>query len=591
MRDTEAASETTARMRVRARSVMSGLLLGGLIGACAAIAFAPPRGARFEARQPWVVTVPAAQDWPRAPRAGERVRLERDLDGATLVVTAADAAGARSLARAFAGWQSPSERALHDALARLRLEWRSELPAESPPRRTPAAECASILFARAIWGRTLADRLPIPPPAVPPEDATPPEAVLAAWNEVREAASATDPKRLKAALHEAAAREITWFANRDLWPGELAAVRAERWRRWQDHRAEELEARAERLFVTQPLLQRRFAELAVHPHLVAFDEGISDPWEPFPSPDASSLRPLVRPIARVWLPPMQWGAALGAALALALTLLRAWGRSRALAAEVERLGPLMVDPSDPGPSLHVITGPTAAAVTRGALELAARRLAHGERVLLVDGSARLRLHERLGRDARWGLLECLAAEMPVLGLVQYAGHPGLYLLPHGNAERAVSWSRLGQKLEEVLPHFGRIVLALDPQAPAEVGDALLGSAMEGWWGQLDSGFTRALDQATARFGIIFHSLELEQMPEATLEALSARVAALRPAGPVPEPAPITAPAPVHRPEPTPPALEPIVLDCDLQVLERLRFLAWMRRLQADHRDEGLEATT
>src|SRR6185369_1010084 len=267
------------------------------------------------------------------------------------------------------------------------------------------------------------------------------------------------------------------------------------------------------------------------------------------------------------------------------------GRARALAAEAERLGPLVADPSEAGPSLHVITGPTAAAVTRGALELAARRLALGERVLLVDGSARIRLHERLGRDARWGLLECLAAEMPVLGLIQYAGHPGLYLLPHGNAERTVGWSRLGQKLEEVVPHFGRIVLALDPQAPAEMGDALLGAAMDGWWGQLDSGFSRALEQATARFGIAFHSLDLEQMPEATLEVLAARVAALRPAGPVPEPAPITAPVPAIRPEPVQPALEPIVLDCDLQVLERLRFLAWMRRLQADHRDPGLQATT
>jgi hypothetical protein len=591
MRDKEAASETTARIRVRARSVLSGLLLGGLIGACAAIATAPPKGARFEARQPWVVSAPAAQDWPRPPRAGERVRLEWDLGGATLVVTGADATGARSLARAFAGWQSPGERALHDALARLRLEWRGELPASSPPHRTRVAECASILFARAIWGRTLADRLPIPAPAVPPEDAVPPEAVLSAWNDVREAASDADPKQLLAALHDAATRETAWFANPELWPGELAPARAERWRRWQDHRAEELEARAERMLDTQSLLQRRFAELAVHPHLVAFDEGISDPWQPFPSPDPTALRPLVRPIARVWLPPIEWGAVLGAAFALGLTLLRAWRRARALAAEAERLGPLVPDASEAGPSLHVISGPTAAAVTRGALELAARRLALGERVLLVDGSARLRLHERLGRDARWGLLECLAAEMPVLGLVQYAGHPGLYVLPHGNADRAVGWSRLGQKLEEVVPHFGRIVLALDPQAPAEVGDALLGCAMEGWWGQLDAGFTRAMDQAMARFGIIFHSLDLEQMPEATLEALAARVGALRPAGPVPEPAPITAAVPVHRLEPQPPALEPIVLDCDLQVLERLRFLAWMRRLQADHRDQGLEATT
>jgi hypothetical protein len=181
--------------------------------------------------------------------------------------------------------------------------------------------------------------------------------------------------------------------------------------------------------------------------------------------------------------------------------------------------------------------------------------------------------------------------MPVLGLIQYAGHPGLYLLAHGNADRAVGWSRLGQKLEEAVPHFGRIVLVLDPQAPAELGDALIGSAMEGWWGQLDGALARAAEQATARFGIVFHSLDLERMPEPSLEAMAERVAALRPEGPVPEPAPITAPVAVHRPEPVQPALEPIVLDCDLQVLERLRFLAWMRRLQADARDPGLQATT
>jgi hypothetical protein len=578
-------------MRVRARSVVSGLVLGGLIGACVAIAFAPPRGARFEARQPWVVAAPSAQDWPRVPRTGERVRLEHALDGATLVVTGADAAGARALARAFAAWQSPTESALREASARVRLEWRGELPAESPPHRTPAAECASLLFARTIWGRTLADRLPIPAPAVPPEAAVVPEGVDAAWNEVNAAASATDPRRLLNALREATARETAWFGNRDLWQGEAAPVHAERWRRWQDQRAEELEGKAERMLADQGQLQRRFAELAVHPHLVEFDATVPDPWLPFASADPATLRPLVRPIPRVWLPTIEWGAGLGAAFALALTLLRARRRARALAEEVARLGPLLPDPSEAGPSLHVVTGPTAAAVTRGALELAARRLAFGERVLLVDGSARLRLHERLGRDARWGLLECLAAEMPVLGLIQYAGHPGLYLLAHGNADRAVGWSRLGQKLEEAVPHFGRIVLVLDPQAPAELGDALIGSAMEGWWGQLDGALARAAEQATARFGIVFHSLDLERMPEPSLEAMAERVAALRPEGPVPEPAPITAPVAVHRPEPVQPALEPIVLDCDLQVLERLRFLAWMRRLQADARDPGLQATT
>jgi len=363
------------------------------------------------------------------------------------------------------------------------------------------------------------------------------------------------------------------------------------WRRWQDAIAADLEGRATKILDGQSLLQRRFAELAAHPHMVSLDDELPDPWGVFASPDPSTLRPLVRPIARVWLPPILWGATIGAAFALTWTILRARRRARALAAEVALLGDQLPDASVVGPILHVVTAPTAAAVTRGALELAARRLAFGDRVLLVDGSARLRLHERLGRDARWGLLECMAAEMPVLGLVQYAGHPGLYLLAHGNADRAVGWSQLGQKLEEVVPHFGRIVLALDPQAPEELGDALHGSALEGWWGQLEDGFSRGLEQATARFGIVFHSLLLDDMPEATLEAMSARVVALRPEGPVPEPAPITAPVTTPRPEPLQPALEPIVLDCDLQVLERLRFLAWMRRLQADNRDQGLQVTT
>ena len=81
------------------------------------------------------------------------------------------------------------------------------------------------------------------------------------------------------------------------------------------------------------------------------------------------------------------------------------------------------------------------------------------------------------------------------------------------------------------------------------------------------------------------------MPEATLEAMSTRVLVLRPAGPATEPAPITAPvlAPVPAPRQAP--LEPIVLDCDLQVRQRLRFLAWMRRVQAEDQREGARVTS
>ena len=80
------------------------------------------------------------------------------------------------------------------------------------------------------------------------------------------------------------------------------------------------------------------------------------------------------------------------------------------------------------------------------------------------------------------------------------------------------------------------------------------------------------------------------MPEASLEVLLARVAALRPVVVVPEPAPLGRQAPVSRPAIPATPLEPIVLDCDLQVRQRLRFLAWTRRVQAEHRRAELQAT-
>ena len=284
------------------------------------------------------------------------------------------------------------------------------------------------------------------------------------------------------------------------------------------------------------------------------------------------------------------GAGAGALLATVVLLLASARAPRSRRASLFT-GEVGGAPTDPGPSLHVVCGVHRQAVTRAALELAAHRLAAGERVLLVDGSARLALHERLGRDARWGLLECLAADMPVLGLVQYAGHPGLYLLPHGDAERSVGWSPLGRKLDEVMPHFGRIVLILDPKSPAGVGDSLRGRAMEGWWASADGRSGRAADDAAARFGIVFSELSLGGMSEATLELLVERVRALRPAGPAPELAPITAPAVSRRPVLPKAVLEPIVLDCELQVRQRLRFLAWTRRVQAENRRAALQPTS
>jgi hypothetical protein len=319
---------------------------------------------------------------------------------------------------------------------------------------------------------------------------------------------------------------------------------------------------------------------------VRFDEGAGDPWASF-AVSAQPARPAVRPVLAAWLPPLLIGAGAGSLAALLVLLVATllqpgFPRSRALRAALAG-----ADPAAIAPPLHVLTGASSGLIARGALELAAHRVALGDRVLIVDASPKLRLHERLGRDARWGLLECLAAEMPALGLVQYGGHPGLYLLPHGTSTRAVGWSLLGRKLDELLPNFSRIVLAVDPASPTSLGDALRGRPMEGWWAGTERRHGRGAEDSMGRLGIALNPLDLSLMPEASLEAITTRVLVLRPAGPRPEPAPITAPVKVVVPEPAPAVLEPIVLDCDLQVKQRLRFLAWMRRVQAeDHRDDA-----
>jgi hypothetical protein len=432
---------------------------------------------------------------------------------------------------------------------------------------------------------------PVAAPEVEVPEPVAPAALLDAWQEMQGATRATDPAAVEAALARSGELESRWFGDDRAWSGWLPAARAEAWRRWQLARAVELEDAAARVFARQSPFQRRLARQLAREYLVAFDEGAGAPWLAFARPDPRAVRPLVRPILSAWWPPLAAGAAVGVLLALLALWLGA--RLQPALPQVHLLprASAPTDPSAPGPRLHVVSGATPSAVMRAALELAARRVALGERVLLVDASASLRLHERLDRDARWGLLECLAADMPMLGLVQYAGHPGLYLLPHGNADRLVGWSSLGRKLDEVVPHFGRIVLALEPHAPAGIGDAVRGRAVEGWWAGADPRAARAADVATGRFGIVFHGLDLSHFPEASLEVLAERVLALRPPGPLPEAAPITARALPRMPPAPVAAPAPVVLDCDLQVLERLRSLAWMRRVRADDRRTEARAHT
>jgi hypothetical protein len=268
-------------------------------------------------------------------------------------------------------------------------------------------------------------------------------------------------------------------------------------------------------------------------------------------------------------------------------------------------------PETTGAWLHVISGPSSPVVARGALELAARFLACGHRVLIVDGSPRLQLHDRFDREMRWGVVECLTGEMPVLGLVQDVGRLGLYLLAHGMPAKRTHWPQLGRVLDEARPHFGRLVLALDADAPAAIGEALAGWHLEGWWSERG----RRKRPATAfsdRLGIHLAELDLEELREPRLELLDARLWALTtqrveaaahsapaptpnaaPTAPAMTSAPAVSSAPVAvspRPAlastpvvPTAHAGAPTTLDSDVRVRERLRFLLWMRRIQSEGR--------
>jgi hypothetical protein len=276
--------------------------------------------------------------------------------------------------------------------------------------------------------------------------------------------------------------------------------------------------------------------------------------------------------------PLEAGVLAAGAVAVALgsARLAAWAFPRQRR-RLRRVGPALEGSGHPGACdawLHVVSGATPRSVTRGVVELSARFLDHGHRVLLVDGARRLRLEQGFGREARWGFGECLEGALPVLGVVQDTGCAGLLLLARGSTAGATGWSQLGRVLEETRPYFGRVVLALDQAAPREAGQALSGLQAEAWWSG-GGALPRARRTFSERLGIHCTTLALTASPGVQLEAMRARhggclatayeagLEAIPPPPPPPEPA-ATAP----------------ILDCDLRVRERLRFLLWMRRIRS-----------
>ena len=269
------------------------------------------------------------------------------------------------------------------------------------------------------------------------------------------------------------------------------------------------------------------------------------------------------------------GALVASAAIAALTgvWLGVWAIPGAVRREDDRLD--FDAPRRPGACeawLHIVSGGAPRVVAQGAMELCAQFLEDGHRVLVVDGGRRLHLEQWFGREARWGFGECLVDAMPVLGVVQDTGCAGLLLLARGSTAGAEGWSQLGRVLDETRPHFGRVVLALDLAAPREAGQALSGRYLEGWWaggGALPM-VGRALSE---RLGIRLLSLELTALPDVQLEAIRARPVSARTSA-------LEAEFEGKPPRPPEPAAVDPILDCDLRVRERLRFLLWVRCIRS-----------
>ncbi len=577
-RDDASSLEARSRGR-RALTLALATLAGAAVGVVVALLGTPADRPFFETVVAWSGPAPVAREWPREPRAGESATLHPRASGRDLVLRTPRAPEARELAAALLARRNGAMAELLDARSGLLHAWQAGDVAGPRLERSPAVRTASLLLAAARQRRGQALAAPSrwrPADAQAPDAAAPPS-IAEALADLERAALTGDAAATADALVGEATVEEDWFAS-------PSAPREGAWRAWQLDAADSLDALAalavggranalDSAKAAEPFATAELAGRMPPPY-----DGLLRAIAPGPAPEASA-------IASAWGRWLGMGALLGGLVSLLAAL--AGFALRAPRTRPEPRVPVTAlslrDPAARGAWLHVVAGPTPAAIARAALELASHALARGERVLVVDGGPKLRLHERFGREARWGLMECLLADMPIIGLIQYGGRPGFYLLAHGNPARGEGWAALGQRLDDARPHFGRVILALDSGAPRAIGDALAGRALEGWWAATVERLPRAADDLTARLGIAFSSLDLSAVEEVSLQALGERVGVLIEHRPAEPDAPV-AMLPVALPEPLPTApLEPVVLDCDLQVQQRLRFLAWMRRVQSERR--------
>jgi hypothetical protein len=587
--------------------VLLGALPGAAIFGLLAERFAPDHLPRYESRIPWSGPAPVPAEWPRVLRAGESAEIFQTPRGPTLSVRSTTAADAEALAGELSRRHSLELTTYAQRRTEARLNWKRGLPIGPQAELSPAAECLARVYARASVARALVAAVPPRASATRAGIATPIEfdALLHREAECDRLALAADPEALGREVVAAGIAETAWLeAVARALPSGAAARTAGLWRAHALLRAAELDLVGHAIEEQVPAIERSQAGLAVRERCLVIEPGCPDPGPALlAGVSPLSALPPARPIPLVWEILFAAGAAAGVALMFPLA---AW-----LSPRLSRSAPRRAKPEstlapasaaalvasqgvESPPSrlaatdvawLHVVSGPDSPRIMDALWSLSAQLCARGQRVLLIDGGRRLRLHETLGGDSRWGLVECLAGEMPLLGSVQSAGQAGLYLLAHGNVARDERWAALGRLLEDARPHFGHVVVALEFATPHVVGDVLAGRTLEGWWAETGSRLPRAAVAFAERLGIALHPMELWAGEAAAPEPSSSPGVQPLEELSVVEVEPVEGPSPLEVPKEPAIAFEPLVLDCDLQVRERLRFLLWMRRVQAEGRRE------
>jgi hypothetical protein len=626
-----------------AGTLLAGALVGAGLAGAALRGILPERFALagvplYEARVGWRGGAPARGEWPRPLRAGEQVALLENGDHPLLVVRSSTAADAGTLARDLQRRRLSGVDGSSARRAEVRARWRAELAAGERAPLPPAGQCAALVRARLLLvvlvDPQVSPRAPIESPGSTARHA----ALARAEAEVVRLALIARPDSLAAALTVCASAEGEWLRALATEPASDPLVRIEAAWRWHERsRAPTLDQVERALEATlsksqnNAVLTAAFAQalwlerLAPDPSAALFVHGA---WGPVPG---------ALPVVRTWIAWLAAGALAGSVLGLVLCLPWLWWRSRPRPVRVGRGVPAALSPHagadryaqlprDPRQAwdaelgwLHLVSGPDPGRIAHAVSILAGGFVERGERVLLVDAGRRLRLHERYGGDTRWGLGECLAGEVPLLGAVQAAGRAGFFFLAHGTPGRAGRWDELSGLLEDARTHFDRVLLALDPKVSRAAALPLGGRVLEAWWAEPGPELPGNAAALSERLGIPFSCFDLNWLMEAMLEAEPpARVPA---PGPPPSEDEIgVSPLACLTPEATPPiadpesgevalepmegvpvsadaietaacsAGEPVMIGCDLEVRERLRFMVWMWRVRAERRAAAFETS-